>query len=116
MTKCKHNNVLNLGSYANLSGKHRKTKKFCPNMAVEPPSPLISSMECINKCLLDTEDTFEDADKATDPPETPDNGKIDDSDDELASTTSEKQAKAKYKPPPTIKQLEDAMEDLEKFL
>ena len=28
-----------------LSGKCRKTKKPCPNMAVEPPSPLKSSME-----------------------------------------------------------------------
>ena len=68
-------------------------------MAVEPPSPLRSSMEHINESLLDTENTFEDADKATDPPETPGNGEIDDSDDESAPTTSEKWAGAKYEPP-----------------
>ena len=49
-------------------------------MAVEPPSPLRSSMEHIDESLLETEDTFEDADKATDPPETPDNAEIDNSD------------------------------------
>ena len=68
-------------------------------MAVEPPSPLRSSMERINESLLNTEDTFKDADKTTDSPETPDNGEIDDSDDESAPTTSEKQAKAKHEPP-----------------
>ena len=56
-------------------------------------------MERINESLLDTESTFEDADKTTDPPGTPDNDEIDDSDDESAPTTSEKQAKAKYEPP-----------------
>lgn len=43
-------------------------------------------------------------------------GEIDDSDDESAPTTLEKQAKAEQELPPTVKQLEEAMEDLNKLL
>ena len=109
----------------------------------EPPSPPKNSIECVNESpdtvaettvtgigasdsatdapdpvdvVSDREGVFEDADKATDPPTTPDDGEIDDSDDESVPTTSDKEAKAKHEPPPTVKQLEDAMEDLEKLL
>ena len=109
----------------------------------EPPSPPKNSIERVNKSpdtvaettvtgigasdsatdapdpvdvVSDREGVFEDADKATDPPTTPDDGEIDDSDDESAPTTSDKEAKAKHEPPPTVKQLGDAMEDLKKLL
>src|SRR5260221_5713716 len=46
----------------------------------------------------------------------PDEGEIDDTDNESAPTASEKEAQLKREPLPSIKQLEEAMVDLEKLL
>ena len=71
-----------------------------------------NSMEHVNESpdtVTEGANVFEDADTAT-----PDDGEIDDSDEESAPTPLEKQRV--HELPPTIKQLEDAMEDLEKLL
>ena len=65
---------------------------------------------------VDMQELFGDIDKAPDPQTIPDEGEIDDSDDKSVPTALEKEAKSKHKPLPTVKQLEEAMVDLEKLL
>ena len=65
---------------------------------------------------LDTEASLGDTNEAQNPETIPDKGEIDDSDDEAEPTQLEKDAKVRQEPPPSVKQLEEAMEDLEKLL
>ena len=94
---------------------------------LEPSTLPRGSMEHVNMPLdrepdmqnsgdgeVDMQEHFGDIDKAPDPQTIPDEGEIDDSDDESVPTASEKEAK--HELPPTVKQLKEAMVDLEKLL
>jgi hypothetical protein len=81
-------------------------------MHIEPSTSPRGSMGCINgppDREPDTQDSGDgevDIDEAPEPQTIPDEGKIDDSDDESVPTASEKEAKSRHEPPPTVKQLE----------